>query len=110
MRVSLVWVAFLVAIAGLAEPAPTATNTTRKVYILPIRDDIMPPLVYLVRRGVKEAMEAKATLLVLDMDTYGGRVDSLLEIIKIIDNFKGETLTYVNHKAFSAGALLSFAT
>ncbi len=70
----------------------------------------MPPLVYLVRRGVKEAMEAKATLLVLDMDTYGGRVDSLLEIIKIIDNFKGETLTYVNHKAFSAGALLSFAT
>lgn len=88
----------------------TASSGQKKVYVLPIRDDIMPPLVYLVRRGVKEAMEAKATLLVLDMDTYGGRVDSLLEIIKIIDNFKGETLTYVNHKAFSAGALLSFAT
>src|SRR6266496_473067 len=77
-----------------------ANSSPMKVYVLTIRDDIMPPLVYLVRRGVKEAMEARADLLVLDMDTYGGRVDSLLEIIKIIDNLKGETLTYVNHKAF----------
>jgi membrane-bound ClpP family serine protease len=38
----------------------------RKVYVLPIREAIMPPLVYLVRRGVKEAMDAKADLLVLD--------------------------------------------
>src|SRR5881628_1010738 len=82
----------------------------KKVYILPIREDIMPPLVYLVRRGVKEAMEAKADLLVLDMETNGGRVDSMREIIEIINKFKGETITYVNQKAFSAGALMSFAT
>jgi membrane-bound serine protease (ClpP class) len=70
----------------------------------------MPPLVYLVRRAVKEAMDAKADLLVLDMDTNGGRGDSMMEIIEIINQFKGETLTYVNRKAFSAGALMSFAT
>src|SRR5213594_3403811 len=110
MRVSLVWVAFLVAIAGLAEPAPTATNTSRKVYILPIRDDIMPPLVYLVRRAVKEAMEANADLLVLDMETNGGRVDTTREIISILEQFKGDTATYVNKDAFSAGAFISVAT
>src|SRR6266516_311171 len=110
MRVSLVWVAFLVAIAGLPEPAPAGTNTTRKVYILPIRDDIMPPLVYLVRRGVKEAMQAKADLLLLDMETNGGRVDTTREIISILNQFKGDTVTYVNKDAFSAGSFIAVAT
>src|SRR5206468_10864121 len=81
-----------------------------KVYVLPLREAIMPPLVYLVRRGVKEAMDAKADLLVLDMDTNGGRVDVTEDIIEILNNFKGQTATYVNRKAFSAGAFISVAT
>jgi membrane-bound serine protease (ClpP class) len=80
------------------------------VYVIPIREDIMPPLVYLVRRGVKEAMEANADLVVLDMDTNGGRVDVTEEIIQILNQFKGQTATYVNRKAFSAGAFISVAT
>ncbi len=70
----------------------------------------MPPLIYLVRRGVKEAMEANADLLVLDMDTNGGRLDSCREIISIIGQFKGDTVTYVNKDAFSAGAFIAVAT
>src|SRR2546421_6787387 len=88
----------------------TAGAGQRRIYVLPIRDDIMPPLVYLVRRGVKEAMEAKADLLVLDMDTNGGYVDVTQEIIAILNNFKGQTATFVNKKAFSAGAFISVAT
>jgi membrane-bound serine protease (ClpP class) len=91
-----------------AETAPAAG--TKKVYILPIRDDIMPPLVYVVRRGVKEAMEAKADVLVVDMETNGGRVDVTEEIIGILGKFPGQTVTFVNKKAFSAGAFISFAT
>lgn len=92
-----------------------ATNTPSKessqtVYVIPIREDIMPPLTYVVRRGVKEAMEAKADLLVLDMETNGGRVDVTEEIISIINQFKGRTVTFVNRKAFSAGAFISVAT
>jgi len=110
MRVLLAWIAFLISIAGWAEPAAGVTNQTRKVFILPIRDDIMPPLVYLVRRGVKEAMQAKADLLVLDMETNGGRVDTTREIIGILNEFKGETVTYVNKDAFSAGSFIAVAT
>lgn len=91
-----------------AASAPEAP--VKKVYVLPIREDIMPPLVYVVRRGVKEAMEAKADLLVIDMDTHGGRVDVTEEIIGIIGKFPGQTVTFVNKKAFSAGAFISFAT
>lgn len=82
----------------------------RKVYVLPIRNDIMPPLVYLVRRGVKEALQAHADLLVLDMETNGGRVDTTEEIIEILGKFKGQTVAYVNRKAFSAGAFIAVAT
>lgn len=85
-------------------------NSAKRVYVLPIRDAIMPPLVYLVRRGVKEAMEARADLLVLDMDTDGGRVDTTREIIGILNEFKGDTVTYVNTDAFSAGAFIAVAT
>jgi len=108
-----IWLAFLlgscVFFAG-QNSLPALEAPAKKVYILPIREDIMPPLVYLVRRGVKEAMAAKADLLVLDMETNGGRVDTMMDIIEIINKFKGETVTYVNRKAFSAGALMSFAT
>ncbi|MEO5802082.1 MAG: NfeD family protein [Verrucomicrobiota bacterium] len=106
------WV-FLCCLAGLLStenPLPAAENTAKKIYVIPVRDDIMPPLVYLVRRGVKEAMEAKADLLIIDMDTNGGRVDVTEELIEILNQFKGETVTYVNRKAFSAGAFISFAT
>src|SRR6266487_3613834 len=88
----------------------TGNSGQRKVYVLPIRSDIMPPLVYLVRRGVKAAMEARADLLVLDMDTNGGRVDVTEEMIEILNNFKGQTATFVNRRAFSAGAFISIAT
>src|ERR1041385_1684408 len=93
-----------------AGPETAEETSSRTVYVLPIRDDIMPPLVYLVRRGVKAAMADHADLLVLDMETNGGRVDTTEEIIRILNQFKGQTVTYVDHKAFSAGAFISVAT
>src|SRR5439155_21884266 len=110
MNMRFVLAVFLAAFFGASTPRAAAPAMPRKVYILPIRGDIMPPLVYLVRRGVKEAMEAKADLLVLDMETHGGRVDVTEEIIEILNKFKGQTVTYVNRKAFSAGAFISVAT
>ena len=98
------------ALGSLRGAEPAAAPAAQKVYVLPIRDDIMPPLVYVVRRGVKEAMEAKADLLVLDMETNGGRVDVTEEIIGILAKFPGKTATFVNKKAFSAGAFIAFAT
>ena len=91
-------------------PAPASASAPKKVYVLPIREDIMPPLVYLVRRGVKEAMEDSADLLVVDMKTNGGRVDTCREIMAILGQFKGDTVTYVDNDAFSAGAFLAVST
>jgi membrane-bound serine protease (ClpP class) len=108
------WLALLLAVSSAVAPAadtsPTAAASPKRVYVLPVREQIMPPLVYLVRRGVKEAMEAQADLLVIDMETPGGRVDTCREIIAILRKFKGDTVTYVNKDAFSAGAFIAVAT
>lgn len=96
--------------AARADDATTVSAPGKTVYVIGIRDDIMPPMTYVVRRGVKEAMEAKADLLVLDMDTNGGRVDVTEEIIGIVGKFTGDTMTYVNRKAFSAGAFIAVGT
>jgi membrane-bound serine protease (ClpP class) len=93
-----------------AQTDPLSAPPASRVYILPIRENIMPPLVYVVRRGVKEAMAANADLLILDMKTDGGRVDVTEEIIRVISQFQGRTATYVNDRAFSAGAFIAVAT
>ena len=90
--------------------APASSTGQRTVVVIPIRENIAPPLVYLVRRAVKQAIEEKADLLVLDMKTNGGRLDTTEEIISILAEFKGDTLTFVNDRAFSAGAFVAVGT
>lgn len=85
-------------------------DSHRPVYIIPIRDDIEQSIVYVVRRGVKEAVEKNAQAIILDMNTNGGRGDSMEQIMELLENFKGETITYVNKKAYSAGAFIAVAT
>ena len=82
------------------------------VYVLPIQKEIQKGLVYIVRRGVKDAMENNASALVLDMDTPGGEGEAMKEIMGIIAKFEpaDRTFTYVNKEAFSAGAFISAAT
>jgi membrane-bound serine protease (ClpP class) len=106
------WLVLLIGLLGLMgeQNGRCADTTPRRVYVIPIRQDITSSLVYVVRRGVKEAMAAKADLLVIDMDTDGGSLGAMMDIIDVINQFKGPTVTYVNTKAFSAGALICFST
>jgi membrane-bound serine protease (ClpP class) len=66
-------------------------------------------MVYIARRVVKRAMELHADLLVVAVDTNGGRGDSMIEIIESLNRFPGQTVAFVDKKAFSAGALICFA-
>ncbi len=109
MKTFFAWL--LVVLAASAAEVNTPPPVSGKiVYVLPIRDGIAPPLTYVVRRGVKEAISAKADLLVLDMKTDGGRLDTTEDIIAILGEFKGDTICYVNDRAFSAGAFIAVAT
>ena len=129
------WLTPIAALALAAAPAPLGqaqelestddpplgqAAAEKKVYVVPVREDIMPPILYVIRRGVKEAMAAEADCLILDMETNGGRVDITEEIFDIIGKFSDrrradplppyQTVTYVNKDAYSAGAFIAVAT
>ncbi len=99
----------LLNILGIASTSKAA-DVQQPVYVIPIRDDIEQSIVYVVRRGLKEAIENNAQAIILDVNTNGGRGDSMEEIMNLLQNFKGETITYVNTKAYSAGAFIAVAT
>lgn len=91
-------------------PAAEASAAKTNIYVIPIRDQIAEPVLYIVRTGVKDAIAAGAEFVVLDMNTPGGALDVTLEIMEILDRFEGTTVTYVDNEAVSAGAFISAAT
>ncbi len=85
---------------------PTVDGKTR-VVVLPVRDAISRPNQYILRRGIKEAIQGDAAVVVLEIHTPGGRVDVMLEIMEMLDRFDGHTIAFVNNEAISAGALIA---
>lgn len=80
------------------------------VYVIPIKGMIERGLVYAVRRGIQEAETQGASAIILDMDTPGGKLGSCEEIVYLLINTSIPTCTFVNPRAMSAGAIISFAT
>ena len=83
-------------------------------YVIPIKDQIGPPILDILRRGLKDAIRDNAQLVILDMDTPGGELGVTLEImeeiIESLEKFEGKIITYVNDEAISAGAYIAIAT
>lgn len=80
------------------------------VYRVPITEAISKPNLYILRRSIKQAIANDVNVLVIDMDTPGGRLDVTLDMMELLDRFDGETITFVNDDAVSAGAYISMAT
>ncbi len=100
--------------ADEGEPAPVAANAT--AYVVPIHGEINPFRVVFVRRGIQKAETAGADYIIFDIDTFGGRVDSALQITTLIGSAENtKTIAYVPASAegtgvsWSAGALISLA-
>lgn len=97
------------ALAALTLQA-AASEGRPDVYVIPVEGMIERALVYVVRRGVAQALANNAAAIVLDMDTPGGRLDAAEEIVRIVGHCRLPTFTYVNVNAISAGAILALAT
>jgi membrane-bound serine protease (ClpP class) len=97
--------------ALFADGPMTAKNSgPAKVVVIPIREQIAKPELYILRRGLKEAIEQCVDTIVLDMETPGGALDVTFEMLKALEKFPGKTVTYVNREAISAGALIAAGT
>jgi membrane-bound serine protease (ClpP class) len=63
-----------------------------------------------LKRALSDIPDTPNTLVVVEMDTFGGRVDSALEMVDALIGIENaKTIALVTRKAISAGALISLA-
>lgn len=96
--------------AGLAgasaSPQPSAEET---VYLVSVRGTIEPGLAAYVKRGIAEATRTGAGAILLEIDTFGGRVDAATEIRDLVLDSPVPSIAFVKGRAWSAGALITLA-
>lgn len=97
----------LMAIA-LSEPA-SAQPGPKPVYVAPIEGIIDLGLAPFVQRVLNEAAREGAAAVVLEINTFGGRVDGAVLIRDALLDAKVPTVAFVNKRAISAGALIGLA-
>lgn len=78
------------------------------VYIIPVKGAVDLGLSGFIRRILSEAQEAGASAIILEIDTFGGRVDAAVEIVGFLEKVKPiPTIAFIDDHAWSAGALIS---
>jgi len=82
---------------------------TPVVYVAPIEGIIDLGLAPYVQRVLSEATDAGAAAVILEINTFGGRVDAAVLIRDALLNARVRTVAFVNKRAISAGALISLA-
>ncbi|MDR1316443.1 MAG: nodulation protein NfeD [Spirochaetales bacterium] len=85
-------------------------------FVIPIHGDIEPSMTTHVRRQAGSAVGDGAAFLIFDIDTFGGRVDSALQISSFIGSLEGvKTVAYIRQSpegmgvSWSAGALIAMS-
>jgi len=98
----------------LAEQAVTVKKRNlpekvSKVYIIEMKEEIAPPIRRKVQKGLREARENGADLIIIHMNTYGGTLDAADSIRTMILTSSIPVWVFIDNNAASAGALISIA-
>ncbi len=88
-------------------PLPDLSARPGEVWVIPIEGTIELGLAPFVERALDEAKDA--AVVILDVNTFGGRVDAAVEIRDALLTATVPTVAFVDRRAISAGALISLA-
>jgi len=87
-----------------------AQASVRKVYVVPVSGTVDPGMAAFIKRALEASVDDPDPLFIIEIDTFGGRVDSALQIVdSLLSVPEGKTIAFVKTKAISAGALISLA-
>ena len=95
--------------AGLSLYAKPDTKKANIVYVAPVKGVIDLGLAPFIERVLREAEKNQAVAVVLEINTFGGRVDAAVQIRDALLNSPLRTIAFVDKRAISAGALISLA-
>jgi len=97
---------FVFALSASAKEPPRE----KQVFLIPVEGEVSPLMAAFIKRSVEEVPKKDGALIVFELDTFGGRVDSAFEIVDTITGITGaKTLAYVKTKAISAGSLIALS-
>jgi membrane-bound serine protease (ClpP class) len=83
--------------------------TAQNVFVLKLQDEINASSAHYMTHGIREAEAQNASLILVHMDTYGGRVDYADSIRSALLDTRIPTAVFIDKNAASAGALISLA-
>jgi len=86
-----------------------AWASVQPVVVITIKGEIDGAQVALVNRAVADAESKQARAIMIEIDTFGGLVDSAVKIRDMISQTPIETICYIKNRAWSAGALIALA-
>jgi membrane-bound serine protease (ClpP class) len=80
------------------------------VILIPVSGVVDPAMAAFIGRAIRDNSDHEKPLFIIEMDTFGGRVDAALNIVDTLLTIpKGQSLAYVKKRAISAGALIALA-
>ena len=98
-----VWCAlFLTLLFGIL-PARAQTDTPL-VMVLTVDEAVAPPMVEYLKRGLSRAEQQGAELVILQLNTPGGSIDAMNEVIQMIRNSRVPVAVYVAPSGAMAGS------
>ena len=101
----LAWVWSVLVLALLAGFIPVRAQTdTPLVIVLTVDDAVAPPMVEYLKRGLSWADQQGAELVILQLNTPGGSIDSMNEVIQLIRNSQVPVVVYVAPSGAMAGS------
>ena len=87
-----------------------AQTSVREVYVINISGTVDPGMAAFIERALEVPTGDPVPMFVFEMDTFGGRVDSALQIVDTLLSIpEGRTIAFVKNKAISAGSLIALA-
>ncbi len=94
---------------GAAHAQDEPATARRVVRVIPIEGMIDMGLAPFVERILKDAASDGTAAVVLEINTFGGRVDAAVAIRDALLSSEVLTIAYINRRAISAGALIALA-
>jgi membrane-bound serine protease (ClpP class) len=110
MRKSLAISALACCLVGIAPAHAREAINEGDVVVVQLHGEVTPSLLAFLRRAVKTAESNKASAIIFEMNTYGGRLDTAADIVNALNQTKIPTYTFINTNAGSAGAIIALAT
>ena len=85
-------------------------NIKQDVIVISVSGEVDPSMAAFIGRALQNSEEHNNPLFILQMDTFGGRLDAAYNIVDTLSNItKGKTVAFVTKRAISAGALIALA-